>query len=70
MLVNLEHITFSEISQRKSNNVWHHLNEEFKNKTSDSNKKRKIIENKLVVTSGKSEVGRSKIGVEGLKGTN
>ena len=32
--------------------------------------KRKIIENKLVVTSGKSEVGRGKMGVEGLKGTN
>ena len=53
---------FSEISERKSNNVCHHLNEEFKNKTSDSNKKRQIVENKLVVTSGKSEVGRGKMG--------
>ena len=69
MLVNLESITFSEISQRKSNNVWHHLNEEFKNKTSDSNKKKDYRE-QACGTSGKSEVGRGKMGVEGLKGTN
>ena len=62
MLVNLESIMFSEISQRKSNNVCHHLNEEIKNKTSDSNQRRQIVENKLVVTSGKSEVGRGKMG--------
>ena len=61
--IDLEGIMLSEISQRKTNTVWYHVYVELENKTSDY-KGNRLIENKLLVTSGERERGRGKIGIE------
>ena len=61
--IDLEGIMLSEISQRKTNTVWYHVYVELENKTSDY-KRNRLIENKLLVTSGERERGRGKIGIE------
>ena len=62
-----EGTTLSEINQRKTNAIWYHLYMESKkyNKVVNiiRNKQTPNIENKLVVTSGEREEGRSKTGV-------
>ena len=64
--MDLEGITLSEISQRRTNMRYHLYVESKKIKqTSKCNKKRsKLTENKVVVTSGQREGETRKIGVE------
>ena len=78
--MNLDGIMFSKVSQTKTNTVWYYLYVESKNKYNKLlyNKIQQTfvtvniteketdtdIKNKLVVISGKREVGRVKIGTE------
>ena len=78
--MNLDGIMFSKVSQTKTNTVWYYLYVESKNKYNKLlyNKIQQTfvtvniteketdtdIKNKLVVISGKREVGRGKIGTE------
>ena len=67
MWMNLENIALSEISQIKTNTIWYHLyvesKKEYKWMYTQNRNTVTDTENNLVVTKGRRNTGRKKLGV-------